>query len=150
MNWIIYYNNDINLRIFYLVIILNIILIINKSLKKNCTWFWIFLAILASSATLNFIALFLQTYSSNSVFCFINQLQLILLLPMLPNFMNKDIQSFITSLNYSLLSFGFLDLNFNSIFAGISLECFSMFPSRSTCWSLLHVPIYFFRKICCF
>ena len=41
---------------------------------------------------------------------------------MLPNFMNKDIQSFIASLNYSLVSFGFLDLNFNSIFAGISLD----------------------------
>ena len=99
---------------------------ISSSVNTNSsgfdTWFWIFLAILVSSATLNFIALFLQTYSSNGVFCFINQLQLILLLPMLPNFMNKDIQSFIASLNYSLLSFGFLDLNFNSIFAGISLD----------------------------
>ena len=66
---------------------------VNTNSSDFDTWFWIFLAILASSATLNFIALFLQTYSSNSVFCFINQLQLILLLPMLPNFMNKDIQS---------------------------------------------------------
>ena len=62
--------------------------------------FWIFLAILIAGAIANFISKFIANYSVSSVFGFINEVQLILLLPMLPHFMPQFIVDFIAKLNY--------------------------------------------------
>ena len=70
--------------------------------------FWIFLAILIAGAIANFISKFIANYSVSSVFGFINEVQLILLLPMLPHFMPQFIVDFIAKLNYCIFSFDFL------------------------------------------
>ena len=70
--------------------------------------FWIFLAILIAGAIANLLSKFIANYSVSSVFGFINEVQLILLLPMLPHFMPQFIEDFIAKLNYCLFSFSFL------------------------------------------
>ena len=52
----------------------------------------------------------------------INQVQLILLLPMLPTFMADNVKNFIASLNYWLFSFDFINLNINSVFETLNIN----------------------------
>ena len=71
-------------------------------------WFWIFLAILIAGALCNLATQIIWNYSVSSIFGFINEVQLILLLPMLPYFIPQFLQNFIAKLNYCIFSFSFL------------------------------------------
>ena len=70
--------------------------------------FWIFTSLLISWVMINFISIFISNYSVSGIFGFINEVQLILLLPMLPHFMPQSIIDFIANLNYCMFSFDFL------------------------------------------
>ena len=70
--------------------------------------FLIFLSLLITEIILNTISMIVSSYSVSSIFGFVNEVQLILLLPMLPYFMPQFIQDFIAKLNYCMFSFSFL------------------------------------------
>ena len=89
---------------------------VNTNSSDFDSLFWIFPAFILSSFILCLIGLLFQNYSNNSFLALINGLQLILLLPMFPKSMNIDVKNFIASLNYSLLSFGFLNFYINNLF----------------------------------
>ena len=73
---------------------------------------------------LNIISQMLNNYSNGSIFSLINEVQLILLLPMLPNYMSDEVKNFIASLNYCLFSLGFININIGENFQNqnISLD----------------------------
>ena len=71
---------------------------------------------------INTIAVLTSGYSSGSMFTMINQIQLIMLLPMLPNFMNEDVRVFIVSLNFWLFNFKFIGFDPKDISIGLQLD----------------------------
>ena len=86
--------------------------------------FWYFLSLVVLSMGLNTISQMLNNFSNGSIFSLINEVQLILLLPILPNYMSDEVKSFIASLNYCLFSFDFININFEKNFQNqnISLD----------------------------
>ena len=78
--------------------------------------------LLAIGSILNFIN---QT-NSQSIFSMLNQIQLIVLIPMIGTFVPLDVIQFITGLDFSLFNFGFIDFNSfsnsQSFISGISYD----------------------------
>ena len=82
-----------------------------ESTHYALTYTILILILLSSFA--NLVGWILSSGSIQSIFSLINKVQLILLLPMIPQSMSNSVVNFIASLNFSLLNFGFL-LNSNS------------------------------------
>ena len=100
------------------------------SYSKLNLFFWIFLAFLITGAIANLISKFIANYSISSVFGFINEVQLILLLPMLPHFMPQFIVDFISKLNYWIFSFDFLYDYISLNFINVKFSLSYMQPSE--------------------
>ena len=83
---------------------------------------WTMIGFLIIGSILNTIQCFSSGYSSGSIFTIMNQIQLIMLLPMLPNFMNKDVELFIISFNFCLFNFNFIQFPPESLKIDISLD----------------------------
>ena len=68
-------------------------------------------SIITASAALNIINNMLNSFSSQNIFSLINQIQLIVLIPMLGTYLSLDVIQYITGINFVLWSFSFQSSN---------------------------------------